>query len=164
MAFFCSQLLTFILRKRRNQEVFLFFPCPGLRVSMHPYPYLAFPPLGGRTVCAPVLAQPSFPSFRFLKDLLYTYPFSFTASDFLLLHYSCQHASTSFKNSCVPCDLPLCLYVPFSRNTPESVFCTFPHWLPSFSCLLSPFLNSGQSDSFPPHRCSQSGQGHQESP
>lgn len=102
MAFFCSQLLTFILRKRRNQEVFLFFPCPGLRVSMHPYPYLAFPPLGGRTVCAPVLAQPSFPSFHFLRDLLYTYPFSFTASDFLLLHYSCQHANTSFKKVVFP--------------------------------------------------------------
>lgn len=164
MAFFCSKLLTFILRKRRNQEVFLFSPHPGLRVSTHPYPYLVFPPLDGRTVCAPVLAQSLFPSFCFLRDLLYTYPFSFTASDFLFYVIPVSMQTPVSKKVCVPCDLPLCLSVPFSRNTPESVFCTFPHCLPSFSCLLSPFLNSVQSDSFPPHHCSQSGRGHQESP
>lgn len=111
MAFFCSKLLTFILRKRRNQEVFLFSPHPGLRVSTHPYPYLVFPPLDGRTVSAPVLAQSLFPSFCFLRDLLYTYPFSFTASDFLSYVIPVSMQTPVSKKVCVPCDLPLCLFL-----------------------------------------------------
>lgn len=111
MAFFCSQLLTFILRRRRSQEVFLCSPRPGLPVSTHPYPYLVFPSLDGRTVYAPVLAQSLFPSFRFLRDLLYTCPFSFTASDFLFYIIPVSMQTPVSKKVCVPCDLPLCLFL-----------------------------------------------------
>lgn len=103
MAFFCSQLLTFILEKEKESGSFSFLPM-SRSACVHasiPIP-LGLPPLGGKNCLCSCLSPALASSFRFLKDLLYTYPFSFTASDFLLLHYSCQHAAPVSKTVVFP--------------------------------------------------------------